>query len=76
MHMHMEMHMPPRFVIPAIGFAPRATRRAPAGRVLVIERQKGEVMRLSDGADVEKRRFQRLRTQKTPGVRAARRFAF
>jgi hypothetical protein len=39
MHMHMEMHMPPRFVIPAIGFAPRATRRAPAGRVLVIERQ-------------------------------------
>jgi hypothetical protein len=37
--MHMEMHIHPRFVIPAIGFAPRATRLAPAGRVRVIERQ-------------------------------------
>ena len=38
--MHIEMHMPPRLLIPAIGFVPRATRPAPAGRVQVIEWRK------------------------------------
>jgi hypothetical protein len=39
MHMHIEMHMPLRLLMP-IGLVPRATRPAPAGRVQVIEWRK------------------------------------
>jgi hypothetical protein len=36
MHMHLEMHMHPRMVIPVIARFARTPIRAPAGRVRII----------------------------------------